>query len=136
MKVGPSSELNVEEGEHVELTCNADGNPLPTQFDWLHLPTGDRFTGQKWKVPVERRMSGDYRCTALNSIDTGADRLTMDVLYGPVVTVSGQMDPVEGHELELDCNVDANPKAESVVWTGPGGFMQKGSRLIIDSVVR
>lgn len=41
MQAGPVPEYNVEEGEKVELTCTADGNPPPSQFEWYHLATGE-----------------------------------------------------------------------------------------------
>lgn len=38
--VGPVHDYSVEEGERIELTCSADGNPAPSQFEWYHSPSG------------------------------------------------------------------------------------------------
>lgn len=51
------------------------------------LPAGERFSGQNWQFLAEKRYAGDFRCTATNSIESGADKLTLDVLYGPIVKV-------------------------------------------------
>uniref|UniRef100_A0AC35F2G5 Uncharacterized protein n=1 Tax=Panagrolaimus sp. PS1159 TaxID=55785 RepID=A0AC35F2G5_9BILA len=134
--VGPVADYNVEEGEPVELTCNAEGNPLPTQFEWLHVSTGERVIGKQWKFIADKRMRGDFRCTAVNSIDMGAGKLNMNVFYTPVIKVPKVSNPAEGEQLILECDIDANPNAEQIMWTGPNGFSQIGSRLMIDTIQR
>ena len=41
-----------------------------------------------------------------------------------------------GERLVLECEVDANPRATTIGWTGPNGFSQNGSRFIIDQINR
>lgn len=48
---------------------------------------GEHFTGANWQFLVERKHSGEFRCTATNSIESGADKLTLNVQYGPIVKV-------------------------------------------------
>uniref|UniRef100_A0A7E4ZSG2 B-cell receptor CD22 n=1 Tax=Panagrellus redivivus TaxID=6233 RepID=A0A7E4ZSG2_PANRE len=136
VSVGPTSDYSVEEGEPVELTCEAEGNPVPNQFEWLHVSTGEHMTGKQWKFIADKKMRGDFRCTAVNSIDTGAAKLNVNVYYGPEITVPKVANPAEGDQLTLDCDVDANPPPEQIMWTGPGGFTHLGPKLTIDSINR
>uniref|UniRef100_A0A0R3RUN2 B-cell receptor CD22 n=1 Tax=Elaeophora elaphi TaxID=1147741 RepID=A0A0R3RUN2_9BILA len=133
---GPVHEYNVEEGERVELTCSANGNPAPSQFEWYHVASGERFAGTNWQFSVERKHNGDFRCTATNSIESGADKLTLNVQYGPIVKVKEQINPAEGDTITLECAVDANPPANSVVWSGPNDIAYEGATYKIDSIQR
>ncbi|VDM39904.1 unnamed protein product [Toxocara canis] len=134
VQAGPVQEYNVEEGERVELTCTADGNPPPSQFEWYHVATGERFPAAVWQFVAEKRHSGDFRCTAINSVESGVDKLTLNVLYGPVLKVKEVVNPAEGDSISLECAVDANPAPDSIYWTDPNGITHKGARFAIDSV--
>uniref|UniRef100_A0A914KU69 Ig-like domain-containing protein n=1 Tax=Meloidogyne incognita TaxID=6306 RepID=A0A914KU69_MELIC len=139
VKILPSSELNVEEGQVVPLICKADANPQPTQFQWTHIPTGEQHLSREWHLAMKRIHTGEFRCTATNSIDTGAGTIRLNVLYGPSVRIKvaiGTDNPVEGERLVLECESDANPRVEAVSWSGPGGVKQNGSKLVIDSINR
>lgn len=46
---------------------------------------GERFAEKNWPLLAERKYSGDFRCTTTNSIKSGADKLTLNVQYGPIV---------------------------------------------------
>lgn len=79
-------ELNVEEGNTVELRCHADANPKPHSVRWTNLLTGATHEAAEWRLAgVERRQAGEYRCVAQNSVDTGAASLQLSVFYGPKV---------------------------------------------------
>uniref|UniRef100_A0A1I8BTW9 Down syndrome cell adhesion molecule-like protein Dscam2 n=1 Tax=Meloidogyne hapla TaxID=6305 RepID=A0A1I8BTW9_MELHA len=139
VKILPSSELNVEEGQVVPLICKADANPQPTQFQWTHVPTGEQHPSREWHIAMRRVHTGEFRCTATNTIDTGAGTIRLNVLYGPSVRVKvaiGTENPVEGERLVLECETDANPRVEAISWSGPGGVRQNGSKLVIDSINR
>ncbi|EJD75800.1 CBR-IGCM-1 protein [Loa loa] len=133
---GPVHDYNVEEGERVELTCSANGNPAPSQFEWHHITSGERFAGINWQFLAERKHSGDFRCMATNSMESGADKLTLNVQYGPIVKVKERINPAEGDAVTLECVVDANPPANSIVWSGPNGITSEGSIFKIDSIQR
>ncbi|CAG9534403.1 unnamed protein product [Cercopithifilaria johnstoni] len=133
---GPVHDYNVEEGERVELTCSANGNPAPSQFEWYHVASGEHFAGTNWQFLAERKHNGDFRCTATNSIESGADKLTMNVQYGPIVKVKEWINPAEGDAVTLECVVDANPLANSIVWSGPNDITYEGSTYKIDSIQR
>lgn len=144
--VGP--ELNLEEGETLPLLCTADANPQAGHFQWMHVPSGEVRADKEWHLTVRRSHAGEFRCTATNSLDSGSDKLRLNVLYGPTVRIRGAaagngtaaataaVSPAEGDRLVLDCEVDAKPKADAVAWSGPGGVRQNGSRLVLDTVNR
>ncbi|MCP9265791.1 Hemicentin-2 [Dirofilaria immitis] len=134
--VGPVHDYNVEEGERVELTCSANGNPVPSQFEWYHVTSGKRFAGTNWQFVAERKHSGDFRCKATNSIESGVDKLTLNVQYGPIIKVKEWINPAEGDAITLECTVDANPPADSIVWSGPNDITYEGSVFKIDSIQR
>ncbi|EJW79633.1 hypothetical protein WUBG_09458, partial [Wuchereria bancrofti] len=141
VRAGPVHDYNVEEGERVELTCSANSNPAPSQFEWYHVASGERFAGTNWQFLVKRKHDGDFRCIATNSIESGVDQLTLNVQYGPVVQVKvngykyflhrncqecatirlllevlhERINPAEGDAVTLECAVDANPPASSIV---------------------
>ncbi|VDK85519.1 unnamed protein product [Litomosoides sigmodontis] len=134
--VGPVRNYSVEEGEHVELTCSANGNPAPSQFQWYHAASGERFVGKNWQFLAERKHNGDFQCTATNSIESGVDKLTLNVQYGPIVKVKERINPAEGDAITLECTVDANPPVNSIVWSGPNDIAYEGSTYKIDSIRR
>ncbi|KAI1710406.1 immunoglobulin domain-containing protein [Ditylenchus destructor] len=144
--VGPQAELNVEEGQTVDLTCRADANPPASEITWYHPLTGHQSPDPSWRLQaVDRRFAGEYRCQAKNTVETGANKLQLNVLYGPKVRIrsvsagdtsslASVVSPSEGERLTLECEVDSNPPTDQVSWTGPNGFAQNGSRLILDSI--
>uniref|UniRef100_A0A183BL27 Down syndrome cell adhesion molecule-like protein Dscam2 n=1 Tax=Globodera pallida TaxID=36090 RepID=A0A183BL27_GLOPA len=119
---------------------------LPQTLRGRISPSGEVHSEREWRVHVRRAHAGEFRCTATNSLDSGSDRIRLNVLYGPTVhirTANGGgasggsvVSPVEGERLVIDCEADANPKADAIAWTGPGGFQRNGSRLVIESVNR
>lgn len=49
--------------------------------------SGERFPAATWQFVAEKRHAGDFRCTAINSVESGVDKLTLNVLYGPILKV-------------------------------------------------
>ncbi|VIO87308.1 Uncharacterized protein BM_BM17942 [Brugia malayi] len=136
VRAGPVHDYNVEEGERIELTCSANSNPAPSQFEWYHVASGERFAGTNWQFSVKRKHDGDFRCIATNSIESGVDQLTLNVQYGPVVQVKERINPAEGDAVTLECAVDANPPASSIIWSGPHDIVHEGSIFKINSIER
>uniref|UniRef100_A0AC35TZ51 B-cell receptor CD22 n=1 Tax=Rhabditophanes sp. KR3021 TaxID=114890 RepID=A0AC35TZ51_9BILA len=133
--IEPSSLYNVEEGKNVIVTCLAEGNPMPTYYEWRNLATGEHFTGGKiWSFVGEREHSGELQCTSKNSIGYGTKTALLNVQYGPIVTVKHFVNPSEGDEIHLDCIVDSNPPSTRIIWTGPNNFLEEGSKLFIKKI--
>ncbi|CEF60320.1 B-cell receptor CD22 [Strongyloides ratti] len=135
VNIEPSSIYNVEEGKNVVITCLAEGNPMPTSYEWRNLATGEHFTGGKvWSFVAEKSHSGELQCTAKNSIGYGSKIVTLNVQYPPIVEVKNFINPSENDEVHLDCNVDSNPPSTRIIWTGPNNFIQEGSKLFIEKI--
>lgn len=47
-----------------------------------------------------------------------------------------RINPAEGDTVTLECAVDANPPANSIVWSGPNDIAYEGSIYKIDSIQR
>uniref|UniRef100_A0A0N5C4D2 B-cell receptor CD22 n=1 Tax=Strongyloides papillosus TaxID=174720 RepID=A0A0N5C4D2_STREA len=136
VKIEPSNIYNVEEGKNVIVTCSADGNPMPTSYEWRNLGTGEHFTGGRvWSFVAEKGHSGELQCTAKNSIGYGSKTTTLNVQYAPIVEVKNFINPSENDEVHLECNVDSNPPSTRIIWTGPNNFIQEGSKLFIDKIL-
>ncbi|TKR93170.1 hypothetical protein L596_007674 [Steinernema carpocapsae] len=133
---GPANPYYVEEGERVELRCEAEGNPEPSRYEWVHVATGETHSGAVWSFIADKRLNGDFRCVAENSLDKSSSRLTVDVLYSPVVTAQQNLTVKQNDAVSLDCNVDSNPEPQSIMWTGPNGFSSMGKTLQIASMKR
>uniref|UniRef100_A0A1I7ZLQ2 B-cell receptor CD22-like n=1 Tax=Steinernema glaseri TaxID=37863 RepID=A0A1I7ZLQ2_9BILA len=136
VQAGPASPYYVEEGERAELRCDAEGNPEPSRYQWTHVPTGESHSGAIWSFIAEKRLHGDFRCMAENSLDKSTSTLTLDVLYSPVVSVKQNVTPAEGDNVNVECTFDANPAPDSVTWSGPNGFTHIGNSLQISSIKR
>lgn len=87
VSAGPVSEYNAEEGESIELICEADGNPQPTAFEWLHTASGQRSSDARRRFTVKRADAGEHRCAVTNAIGTAFDTVAVNVLYAPIVKV-------------------------------------------------
>uniref|UniRef100_A0A1I7WGH0 Down syndrome cell adhesion molecule-like protein Dscam2 n=1 Tax=Heterorhabditis bacteriophora TaxID=37862 RepID=A0A1I7WGH0_HETBA len=84
-------------------------------------------------------MSGEFECRARNSVGEGNDVLTLTVQYAPEVTTKvciERINPNEGERVEVECLVDANPKASVIKWSGPNGFSSDDPTLVLKSVSR
>uniref|UniRef100_A0A0N4ZHK6 B-cell receptor CD22-like n=1 Tax=Parastrongyloides trichosuri TaxID=131310 RepID=A0A0N4ZHK6_PARTI len=135
VNIEPSSIYNVEEGKNVVVTCSAEGNPMPTYFEWRNLATGEHFTGGKvWSFVAEKDHSGELQCTAKNSIGFGTKTTTLNVQYAPIVKVKNFINPSENDEIHLECNIDSNPPSTRIIWSGPNNFIQEGSKLFIEKI--
>nr|XP_053645436.1 hemicentin-1-like [Cherax quadricarinatus] len=127
--IGPENPLRVELDQSATLTCSADAKPPVSNVRWTR---GGRFIGTLNTLVKERVTlddAGRYVCQA----DNGLGRLreaevTLDVLYGPRVSVISSKDVDEGEDIVITCNVTANPAPVTIEWLkeGDDSFRQSG----------
>ncbi|KAL9951090.1 hypothetical protein ACROYT_G043686 [Oculina patagonica] len=121
----------IKEGRNVTLSCNTDGNPVPT-ISWTR--NGDpvdenknsrvSFTENKKQftiINVNRTDSGEYRCVANNSVGNDTSNVaTLDVQYPPEIIVHPEAQAnTEGVNMTLSCIADGNP-VPTKSWTRNG----------------
>uniref|UniRef100_A0A1I7SZT5 B-cell receptor CD22-like n=1 Tax=Caenorhabditis tropicalis TaxID=1561998 RepID=A0A1I7SZT5_9PELO len=126
--------LSVEEGEVVNLTCNAASNPQAHSYEWKQISSGDRYQGKIWPIRVDSSMSGDFECRATNELGEGAAVLKLVVQHTPKISVPESISPNEMEDVDIQCEVSAVPEAIDIKWIGPNGFKQNGSRLTLTSI--
>ena len=79
-----------------------------------------RFIDTHFKHTIPRvtlQDAGSYTCSADNGLGKdGKKELQVDVLYGPVVTLQNNMEVQEQDDVQIGCQVDANPRPTSIQW--------------------
>lgn len=113
-------DTTVDEGDLVDLICNATGRPTP-RIEWMRiggalLPIGrERLFEPLLRISsVEAEDRGKYRCTASNIIGMETQMiehtLTLSVRFKPVITVERRVvAQAPGYQMELLCLAEANP---------------------------
>lgn len=129
ISIGPANPLRVELDRSATLTCSADAKPPVSNVRWTR---SGRFIGTLNTLVKDRVTmddAGRYVCQA----DNGLGRLreaevTLDVLYGPRVSVISSKDADEGEDIVITCNVTANPAPVTIEWLkeGDDSFRQNG----------
>ncbi|CAP27998.2 Protein CBR-IGCM-1 [Caenorhabditis briggsae] len=129
--------LSVEEGELVNLTCNAAANPPAHSYEWKHISSGDRYQGKVWPIYVNRSMDGDFECRGTNELGEGSSLLKLVVQHTPKITVPVStpfVSPNEMEDVDVQCEISAVPDVIDIKWIGPNGFKQNGSRLTLNGI--
>ncbi|ULT79486.1 hypothetical protein L3Y34_010233 [Caenorhabditis briggsae] len=126
--------LSVEEGELVNLTCNAAANPPAHSYEWKHISSGDRYQGKVWPIYVNRSMDGDFECRGTNELGEGSSLLKLVVQHTPKITVPPFVSPNEMEDVDVQCEISAVPDVIDIKWIGPNGFKQNGSRLTLNGI--
>ncbi|KAA0198428.1 hypothetical protein HAZT_HAZT007763 [Hyalella azteca] len=135
--IGPANPMRVERGEPATLTCEVDAKPPVKNVRWTR---GKKFIDTRQTLFIEQateEQAGRYICQADNSLGILREReVTLDVLYGPIVTVPASKDLEEGQNLVVTCNVTANPSPRTIEWykVDDESFRQSGDILRINSV--
>lgn len=93
---------------------------------------------------VDANDSGSYSCEVDNGImdkqgQNGVGELSLNVLYPPVVTLPNEMiEPKINDPVEINCDVNANPKPHSIsfykIINGVKKLVQEGAQMIIQKV--
>ncbi|XP_052747785.1 B-cell receptor CD22-like [Galleria mellonella] len=110
----------VVEGSDVYLDCRVKANPWHNHVYFMHNGVvvkpgpGVLLANQSLVLQrVSRRAAGAYVCSARNSLGEGSsDSLVLDVKYSPTCksTQPLVLRAARGEVVEIECEVDANPK--------------------------
>jgi len=130
--VGPENPIRVERDETAELYCEVDSKPKVHEVRWMR---DGRFVQTNFRHLIPRanlKDAGPYICSADNGLgQVGKAEVVLDVLYRPEVTVPARKEVEAGQEVVVSCEVAANPRATSIVWSKAGepGWQQSGPTL-------
>ncbi|XP_053620626.1 nephrin-like [Plodia interpunctella] len=110
----------VVEDSDVYLDCRVKANPWHTHVYFSHNGAvvkpgpGVLLANQSLVLQhVSRKAAGEYVCTARNSLgEASSEQLVLDVKYAPTCRTSTPivMRAARGEVLEIECDLDANPK--------------------------
>jgi len=115
-----SSDQAADQGDDIELTCNATGKPTPT-IEWSRLGGALLPIGQEKLqssilpiINIQPRHRGIYRCIAANSVGTDQTDVTVDVRFAPILNAPRISIPqAVGYRVELQCYGEGNPTPQS-----------------------
>ncbi|XP_022090462.1 basement membrane-specific heparan sulfate proteoglycan core protein-like isoform X3 [Acanthaster planci] len=140
--------IEAEEGNAIEFTCVADGNPPPT-LEWRGGRGGvvnprATFVDGVFRIDsVERTDEAEYFCHASNSEGSSSYRVVLYVRASkvPKVTIDPleQQEITEGARVVLFCGSSGDPQPV-VTWSRPGGLAlpsqsrQENGYLIIPNI--
>jgi len=124
--------VDVEEGEDLNLQCEAGGDPTP----FIEWTKGDvllqsRNTSTALVIPkIERKDGGNYVCTAVNSAGSVSYSILVRVLrYRPYINKAVSSNAIVkswlSHVTSFKCVVDANPAA-NFTWFKDGQAISSG----------
>ncbi|EEZ99076.2 lachesin isoform X1 [Tribolium castaneum] len=126
---GTSSDVTVEEGDNVTLSCSASGHPEPRilwrREDGDHIILQDNphdikkvdtYSGPSLRlVRIDRKQMGSYLCIASNDVPPAVSkRVTLSVNFAPKVQVQKALvgAPLYSN-VKLKCDVEAFPNSNN-----------------------
>ncbi|KAJ3627960.1 hypothetical protein MTP99_015293 [Tenebrio molitor] len=126
---GTSSDVTVEEGDNVTLSCSASGHPEPRilwrREDGDHIILQDNphdikkvdtYSGPALRlVRIDRKQMGSYLCIASNDVPPAVSkRVTLSVNFAPKVQVQKALvgAPLFSN-VKLKCDVEAFPNSNN-----------------------
>ncbi|XP_073671045.1 vascular cell adhesion protein 1 isoform X2 [Paramisgurnus dabryanus] len=121
-----SNNAIVQLGEHLEITCHADGNPQP-KILWRKFGESNPIAeGQNEKLVINNASSsqaGQYECEARNEV--GSLRMPVNIQVPPKIPkipLTVELFPLKsvvpvGSALELNCHVKGCPGDASFFWS-------------------
>ncbi|KAH9500360.1 hypothetical protein Btru_071594 [Bulinus truncatus] len=108
----------VKMGSNIEIICDVDANPPVSSVTWSKDGIGLSGTSPRRVLsPVTKSDNGTYTCTAKNSIGERSGSFDTNVQYPPILSVPPTLTVNEGDPINVNCNIDANPKPFEIVWS-------------------
>ncbi|XP_021371649.1 nephrin-like isoform X2 [Mizuhopecten yessoensis] len=112
--------FNILLGTLFNMECLVDANPSATSIVWrkgssqLRMGSGTSlaYTFQS----AQKTDTGEYSCTATNTINTRVLSTQLTVMYAPIITVPPKYTVRKSDNLNMRCSVDANPPVTSIQW--------------------
>ncbi|XP_055586991.1 titin [Uranotaenia lowii] len=130
LKMGSSlNPDDIKEGDDIYFDCHIQSNPKPYKLAWYHndnelhhnVTAGIILSDHSLALQgVSRNLAGEYTCMAANTEGRGtSNRETLRVRYAPVCSTDREelLGALKHESLQLKCEVDASPPAESFHWT-------------------
>ncbi|NWQ58953.1 CEPU1 protein, partial [Neopipo cinnamomea] len=110
-----SSDISINEGGNVSLTCIATGRPDPT-ITWRHIsPKAVGFISEDEYLEITgitREQSGEYECSASNDVSAPVvQRVKVTVNYPPYISDAKSTGVPVGQKGILLCEASAVPSA-------------------------
>ncbi|XP_051870669.1 neural cell adhesion molecule 2-like isoform X1 [Pristis pectinata] len=148
------------ENGRVEITCDAEGDPIPTIF-WSRSGNGSNFLeGEKIRNErlevqsqngksslhirnIEPSDSGAYHCEAISPIGRDRKSMHLDIQYAPkFLSTQVTYYSWEGNSVNISCDVTANPQP-SIHWRKEGvvlsdlntsavSIYKKGTKILLE----
>uniref|UniRef100_A0A8D0KWC2 Neurotrimin n=1 Tax=Strix occidentalis caurina TaxID=311401 RepID=A0A8D0KWC2_STROC len=111
-----SSDISINEGGNVSLTCIATGRPDPT-ITWRHIsPKAVGFISEDEYLEITgitREQSGEYECSASNDVAAPVvQRVKVTVNYPPYISDAKSTGVPVGQKGILLCEASAVPSAD------------------------
>lgn len=120
-----STDTTVNQGDNVDLICNATGRPMPS-IEWSRLggallpAKGPVYRGSVLTINnVQPRDRGKYRCEAVNTMGLALREIELKVRFKPLITpINEVVYQKKGCLIELQCLAEANPfpLEEGLAW--------------------
>ena len=127
----------VVEDRGATLTCNANANPTAKNITWTNASGVVKSTTAVLSISkVLLADAGNYACTAANSLGKGQGTATLDVLYGPRITLASERVFKEGDAVAVECVVDSNPPPTEIHWFKDDVTVASGAWLNFTSIDR
>nr|XP_055058846.1 vascular cell adhesion protein 1-like [Misgurnus anguillicaudatus] len=108
-----SNNSTVQLGEHLEISCHADGNPQPKILWWKIGESNPIAVGQNEKLVINNAswsQAGLYECEARNEV--GSLRMPVKIqvpLKSPKIQLENGVDPSEGDNITILCSSESGP---------------------------